>query len=218
VQAEGGVNVAPIEWLQELSAICAEYEILLVIDDIQTGCGRTGPFFSFERAGIVPDVVTLSKSISGYGLPMALTLMRPELDLWTPGEHTGTFRGNQLAFITGAAALELFEDEAIPERVAAGGATIETVLREVVLEMDRRLEIRGVGMIWGIDTGAIDLSGVLARDIGRHCFENGLIIERTGREDTVIKILPPLTIDAATLRLGLEILCAGIEACPDRGR
>ena len=212
VQAEGGVNVAPVEWLQGLSALCTEFEILLVLDEIQVGCGRTGPFFSFEPAEIVPDVVTLSKSVSGYGLPMSLTLMQPELDLWEPGEHTGTFRGNQLAFVTGAAALELFEDEAISATVAANAKTIETILTRTVASLDDRIEIRGLGMIWGVDTAGIDSTGALAASIGRWCFDNGLIIERTGRNDTVLKILPPLTIDTVTLRTGLRILSAGV-AC-----
>jgi diaminobutyrate-2-oxoglutarate transaminase len=213
VQAEGGVNVAPVEWLQGLRALCDEFGMLMIVDEIQTGCGRTGPFFSFERADIVPDVVTLSKSISGYGLPMAITLMRPELDLWEPGEHTGTFRGNQLAFVTGAAALELFEEEAISAKVTADGKTIETVLTGAVASLDERLEVRGIGMIWGVDTAGIDQTGALAASIGRWCFDNGLIIERTGRNDTVLKILPPLTIDAVMLRAGLAILSDGVEHC-----
>ena len=216
VQAEGGVNVAPVAWLRGLSAICAEYGILLVVDEIQTGCGRTGPFFSFERAGIVPDVVTLSKSISGYGLPMALTLMRPELDLWEPGEHTGTFRGNQLAFVTGAAALAMFEEEHFTERVEENATFIARELFETIGMLDGRIEIRGIGMIWGIDTAAIDPTGALAKEIGRDCFNRGLIIERTGRNDTVIKLLPPLNIDRANLRLGLGILAASVSSCLHR--
>src|SRR5436190_7416239 len=111
VQGEGGVCVAPAEWMQRLRRICDDHGILLIVDDIQAGCGRTGPFFSFERAGIVPDLVTVSKSISGYGLPMSLVLMRPELDVWQPAEHTGTFRGNQLAFVAAEAALGVFAAE-----------------------------------------------------------------------------------------------------------
>ncbi|MGH3851023.1 MAG: aspartate aminotransferase family protein, partial [Pseudonocardiaceae bacterium] len=98
-QGEGGLNVARYEWLKGLEELCRRYDMLLIVDDVQMGCGRTGPFFSFEPAGITPDIVTISKSISGYGLPMALTLIRPELDVWEPGEHNGTFRGNNPAFV-----------------------------------------------------------------------------------------------------------------------
>ena len=107
VQGEGGLNVARPEWLRGLADLCQRHDILLIVDDVQMGCGRTGPFFSFEEAGIVPDIVCLSKSLSGYGLPMALTLFKPELDVWEPGEHNGTFRGHNPAFVTATAALEL---------------------------------------------------------------------------------------------------------------
>jgi diaminobutyrate-2-oxoglutarate transaminase len=215
IQGEGGVNVARPEWLRELSAMCRDRAILLIVDEIQTGCGRTGPFFSFERAGIVPDVVTLSKSISGYGLPMSLTLMRPALDLWMPGEHTGTFRGNQLAFVTGAAALALFDEHGLQEQIAVNSAVVESTLARDVARLDSRIEIRGIGMMWGLDTSGIDPTGGLARSISGRCFADGLIIESAGRDDTVLKLLPPLNIEADVLDLGLEILAAAMTSCLD---
>ncbi|MFK4496118.1 diaminobutyrate-2-oxoglutarate transaminase [Bradyrhizobium japonicum] len=108
-QCEGGLNVASVDWLRHLSAIAKRLGALLVVDDIQAGCGRTGTFFSFEKAGIVPDLVCLAKSVSGYGLPMSLLLLKPEHDVWSPGEHNGTFRGNSLAFVTAAAAIDLWK-------------------------------------------------------------------------------------------------------------
>ena len=116
VQGEGGINVASFEWLRRLSELCQDNDILLIVDDIQMGCGRTGPFFSFEPAGIVPDIVCLSKSISGYGLPMALTLLKPEIDEWEPGEHNGTFRGHNPAFVTATAALREFWTDSDAQR------------------------------------------------------------------------------------------------------
>ena len=213
VQAEGGVNVAPAEWLRELRTLCDEHAILLIVDEIQTGCGRTGPFFSFERAGIVPDIITLSKSISGYGLPMAITLIRPAFDVWKPAEHTGTFRGNQLAFVTAAAALAVWEDDGIEEGTHTRAGIVHDELTRAAASLDPRLEIRGIGLIWGIDTAGIDPTGALARSISSRCFADGLIIERTGRNDTVLKILPPLTIDERTLRDGLGILAAATATC-----
>lgn len=106
VQGEGGINACSMTWLKSLSEVCKKHDVLLIIDDIQAGCGRTGTFFSFEEAGIYPDIVTVSKSLSGYGLPFAIVLMKPELDQWKPGEHNGTFRGNNPAFITAKAALD----------------------------------------------------------------------------------------------------------------
>lgn len=213
VQAEGGVNVAPADWLRELRAICDECALVLIVDEIQTGCGRTGPFFSFERAGIVPDIVALSKSISGYGLPMAITLIRPELDVWKPAEHTGTFRGNQLAFVTAAAALAVYEDEGIEAATRANAAVIHDELTQSVAPLHPGIALRGIGMIWGIDTAGVDPTGALAKAIGARCFADGLVIERTGRNDTVLKLLPPLTIDEPTLRAGIEILAGATRAC-----
>ncbi|HVS86072.1 MAG TPA: diaminobutyrate--2-oxoglutarate transaminase [Gaiellaceae bacterium] len=213
VQAEGGVNVAPAEWLAGLAEICAEHGILLIVDEIQTGCGRTGPFLSFERAGIVPDVVVVSKSISGLGLPMALTLIRPEFDVWSPGEHTGTFRGNQLAFVTGTAALALWRSGEVQRTIERNTALISDILARDVVSLDERLELRGIGMLWGVDTARIDPTGVLAAAIGERCFADGLVIERVGRNDTVLKLLPPLTIDAFTLGEGLAILAAATSSC-----
>ena len=212
VQAEGGVNIASTEWLQELRSICDDYSIVLIVDEVQTGVGRCGTYFSFERAGIVPDVVVVSKSISGSGQPMALTLLRPELDLWTPGEHTGTFRGNQLAFVTGRVAIDLYDEEQIEIRTKANGELVERYLHAQIASLDPQIEIRGLGMLWGVDTAAIDPTGGLAKLISQRCFADGLIIERVGRNDTVLKILPPLTITTDELLEGLAILVAATKA------
>ena len=117
VQADGGINVFDAEWLRRLRDLCDRYDILMIADDIQVGCGRTGTFFSFERAGIVPDMVTLSKSIGGCGMPLALVLMKPELDQWEPGQHTGTFRGNQLSLVAGKIGMDMMVDQHIEEEV-----------------------------------------------------------------------------------------------------
>src|SRR4051794_6758010 len=210
VQGEGGVCIAPASWLQRLRRICDKHEILLIIDDIQAGCGRTGPFFSFERAGIVPDLVTVSKSISGYGLPMSIVLIKPEHDVWQPAEHTGTFRGNQMAFVTAAAALEVFVSENLERATARHADHIERRLTNEVVALDGRIEIRGAGMIWGIDLAGIDSSGALAKEISRRCFRAGLIIERVGRSDTVLKLLPPLVIESADLDHGIDVLVVAI--------
>jgi diaminobutyrate-2-oxoglutarate transaminase len=206
VQAEGGIYVAPTEFLCGLRELCDRHKIVLIVDDIQVGCGRTGPFFSFESAGIVPDLVTLSKSISGYGLPMAVLLIRDELDIWQPAEHTGTFRGNQLAFVTGAAALHMREDIQLGAKVAADANYVDLTLRTGIGALDARIEVRGTGMIWGVDLGGIDPTGALARQVARASFDAGLIIERVGRNDTVLKLLPPLTIPRALLSEGCSIL------------
>ena len=132
VQGEGGLNAASTEWMRRLDALARRHGAVLIIDDIQAGCGRTGTFFSFEQMGIRPDIVTLSKSISGFGLPMALVLLRPELDVWRPAEHNGTFRGNAMAFVTARVAIEKFwSDEALATKVNADAATVTAALSTV---------------------------------------------------------------------------------------
>ncbi|MEZ4368004.1 MAG: diaminobutyrate--2-oxoglutarate transaminase [Kofleriaceae bacterium] len=203
VQAEGGVNVASEAWLRRLADLARDVGALLIVDDIQVGCGRTGAFFSFEEAGLTPDIVCLSKSLSGFGLPMALTLMRPELDVWRPGEHNGTFRGHNLAFVTATAALERFwADEHLTERVDDKAAIARGRLARIAEPLGG--EVRGRGLILGM---ALPDPG-MARQLSRACFEAGLVIETAGAEDQVLKLLPPLTIETDELVAGLDIIAA----------
>jgi diaminobutyrate-2-oxoglutarate transaminase len=216
VQAEGGVFVAPVEWVRELRTLCNRHDLLLMCDDVQVGCHRTGPFFSFEAAGITPDLVVLSKSISGIGAPMSLLLIRREHDLWAPGEHAGTFRGNQLAFVGATAALEYARDSRIEQAVCAGEKMLGDYLRREVMTCDSRIAVRGRGMIWGIDLSASGQPGV-AQEVSRRCFEGGLIIETAGRGGTVLKLLPPLNIEPGVLERGCLILATVIRSCLGEG-
>ncbi len=205
VQAEGGVNVARDEWLQDLEHLCREFDILLIVDDIQAGNGRTGPFFSFERAGITPDMVTMSKSIGG-GLPLALLLMRPELDQWQPGEHTGTFRGNNLAFVAATEALRYWDNDKLSDAVLFKGAIMKEAL-ESMLEKSPGCELRGCGMIWGLD---LKKNGA-AKEVSKAAFEKGMLIETSGCDSQVLKLLPPLTIEEPLLKEGLNIIDEALE-------
>lgn len=212
VQAEGGVFVAPTHWLRRLKTLCEAHDILLICDEIQVGCGRTGPFFSFERAGIVPDIVVLSKALSGYGLPFAMLLIKPELDLWQPAEHNGTFRGNQLAFVGGAAALEYRDAQNLASDVKYKADWVNGFLQNEIQPLDERIRIRGTGLIWGVDLTGLDDPDIAGR-VTAECFEKGLVIERAGRGDQVIKILPPLNIERDLLEEGCLILKQGMETC-----
>ena len=203
VQAEGGINVAEIEWLQRLEKICEKHGILTICDEVQVGCGRTGAFYSFERAGLHPDMISSSKSIGGYGFPMAILLIKDQYDIWSPGEHNGTFRGNQVAFIAAKAALEYREKYDLASEVKRKSAIIEEYLKNEIIPIDDRLTYRGIGMIWGIDFAQIDPSGELTHRIASKCFDNKLIIERAGRHDVVLKIMPALTIEDDVLLKGL---------------
>jgi len=206
VQGEGGVNVASFAWLRALEQVCRRHDMLLIIDDIQMGCGRTGRFFSFEEAGISPDIVTLSKSISAYGLPMALVLLKPEIDIWKPGAHNGTFRGNNLAFVTARAALmHYWSDDAFQDAVRRKGVIMRSWLEHIVADYPSgEFEVRGRGMIQGLAS----TDAQLADRVAKRCFENGLIIETSGADD-VLKLMPALTIDEKLLCQGLDI----IEGC-----
>jgi diaminobutyrate-2-oxoglutarate transaminase len=208
IQAEGGIYLASPEWLRGIRALCDRWGVLLIVDDIQVGCGRTGSFFSFEEAGIKPDIICLSKSIGGYGLPMSILLMRRHLDQWTAGQHTGTFRGNQLAFVAATAALELWADGAFTDGLKQRAELLESTLRQITASRTG-LVLRGRGFIWGIDFTA---SGgpKAAAEVAAYAFRNGLIIERCGRDDVVLKILPPITIEAEILRRGCAILSQAI--------
>lgn len=209
VQAEGGVNVAPVHWLQKIRRFCTEYHVVMICDDIQVGCFRTGSFFSFERAGITPDLITLSKSISGIGIPMSIVLIKPEFDVWNPGEHTGTFRGHQVAFVAATAALHYAHEHNIAATVSKHGEMARQKLEQGFLSMDSHITVRGLGMIIGVDFSGLDSS--LARKISADCFSRGLIIETAGRDDSVLKLLPPLTCSKDELLEGCKIILSCAE-------
>ncbi len=201
IQGEGGINIASNNWLKRIEAICLKHDILLIVDDIQVGNGRSGKFFSFEHSGISPDIVCLSKSIGG-GLPFSINLIRPAIDAWKPGEHTGTFRGNNLAFVAGRAMLEYWQQDFEAE-IAERAAVIEARLNAIVNRLNKpSVSCRGLGMIWGLDVG----QGSIAKKVIQGCFESGLLIESSGADDEVIKIMAALTIDVLTLDKGFDIL------------
>ncbi len=204
VQGEGGINAASFEWLRNLSEVCKRHDVLLIVDDIQAGCGRTGSFFSFEQAGIQPDIITLSKSLSGYGLPFAVVLMRPELDQWRPGEHNGTFRGNNMAFVTAKAAIDHFwSDDRFAESVRKKGDYVSARLHGIVEQHgEGNMTTRGRGLFQGLNC----VSGELAGKITRAAFKKGLIIETSGADDQVVKCLCPLIISDENLARGLDII------------
>jgi diaminobutyrate-2-oxoglutarate transaminase len=198
IQAEGGVNVAPVAWLQRLRELTASNGIVLVVDDIQVGCGRTGTFFSFEHSGIEPDIICLSKSLSGYGLPLSIVLIRPELDQWAPSEHNGTFRGHNLAFVTATAALELFwSNDEFAQSIAERAEQLDAQLGRWA----RYGKVKGRGLIRGIE-----LPHGAAEDVAREAFARGVLIETAGAQDEVLKFLPPLVIEPEQLKRALSII------------
>lgn len=207
IQAEGGVNVASNAWLEALQALAKEVGALLIVDDIQVGVGRTGSFFSFDDINIDPDIVCLAKGIGGMGTPMALNLVKPEYDKhWAPGEHTGTFRGQNLSFVAGTQALSYFDDDELMQSVTRKADTLRKALAPLT-DIDENMDIRGKGMILGLDIG----DGEKAKAIVARCFEKGLLIASCGSGGRVIKLIPPLTIPEEDLKEGLAILVDSVK-------
>lgn len=208
VQQEGGIHVFSKEFLKDLRALCDKYDILLICDEVQIGCSRSGTFFSFERADIVPDIVCMSKSIGGYGIPFAVTLFKKELDVFKPGEHNGTFRGCQLSMVAGLAALEMTVEQDIPAQVRRKEKIVKEYLdKEIKPLLKGKMEIRGIGLSWGIEFN----DGKLARAVLDKCFEKKLIIELAGSYDSVLKIMPSLAIEDELLLKGLNIVKESIQ-------
>ena len=202
VQGEGGLNAASPDWMRKIADIAKRHGALLIVDDIQSGCGRTGTFFAFEGAGIKPDIVTLAKSVSGFGLPMALTLIRPEHDIFGPAEHNGTFRGNTHAFVTARVAIEKFwSDDRFQGDIADKATVVSNALQDIADTVPGAF-LKGRGMMQGVDVG----TGDLAAAICARAYENGLVIETSGSDDQVVKVLAPLTTPSDILRDGLAIV------------
>lgn len=208
IQGEGGLNVARASWVQSLSRLCKKYDILFIIDDIQTGCGRTGKFFSFEGMDISPDLIILSKSLSGSGLPMALVLIKPEFDQWAPGEHNGTFRGNNPAFVTAAAAINCYwSDHNLSFSIEQKAAILKSRIEKMASKLGNEFKCKGRGFMQGLSCP----NGEVASLISRNAFEEGLIIETCGARSHVLKFLMPLTTPIKIMNEGLDILDGCIE-------
>ncbi|WP_342713480.1 diaminobutyrate--2-oxoglutarate transaminase [Bradyrhizobium sp. B124] len=202
VQGEGGINVARKEWLQAVQATAKDIDALFIVDDIQMGCGRTGEFFSFEFAALSPDIVVLSKSLSGYGLPLSMLLIKEEYDAWRPGEHPGTFRGNNFALVSATAAVDIYwRSQTLSQEVLRKGELMRRRLEGIASSHCNNFAVRGRGMVLGFDCRTAEI----AESTVRKAFEKGLIIERCGPIDQVIKFLPALTIDPETLTQGIDI-------------
>lgn len=208
VQAEGGVNVARPEWLREVQSLAREYGALFIIDDIQLGNGRTGDFFSWEGMGLEPDLVCMAKGIGGFGTPMGLLMIKPEHDQWQPGEHTGTFRGQNLSFVAGAEALNYYRNDDFLKTVREKGAFMARRLAEIADALGSgRISVRGRGMMQGFDTHDPEL----AKGIMSAAAAQRVIVAACGTGGRVIKVCPPLTIEPETLEEGLDRFAAAVR-------
>lgn len=211
IQGEGGLHSASQKWIQRIAQVARANGALLIVDDIQAGCGRSGKFFSFEGFDITPDIIVLAKGISGFGLPMSLLLLRPDIDIWKPGEHNGTFRGNGHAFVTATAALQHYwADETFANSLARKSNLLDEVIEGIAERHE--FETRGRGLFRGINLVRQDF----AESVRNDCFEQGLIVETCGPHDEILKLLPPLTVaDEDLVRAG-EIINRAIAKAKER--
>ncbi|MFE5797752.1 diaminobutyrate--2-oxoglutarate transaminase family protein [Streptomyces sp. NPDC056503] len=203
VQGEGGVLPAPDAWLRRMRSITDRHSIPLVVDEVQTGVGRTGAFWAVEHSGVVPDVMVLSKAIGG-SLPLAVIVYRSGLDAWEPGAHAGTFRGNQLAMAAGTATLAYVRENRLAERAASLGAHMLGRLRGLKAVHPCVGDVRGRGLMIGVELVDPEAAGpagpvppaapALARAVRQECLARGLIVELGGRHSAVVRLLPPLTL------------------------
>ena len=208
IQGEGGVIPAPKKWLQELRRITTEHGIMLIFDEIQCGIGRSGDHFAFEESGIEPDILILSKAIGG-GMPMSLILYNEKFDCWNAGEHTGTFRGNQLAMASGAKTLEIIQRDNLSKNAFDRGEQLRASLKEIQINFPQIGEVRGRGLMNAIEIvkpgvfnalGQAEAAPALAAAIQRAALELGLIIEKGGRAGAVLRFLPPLIISEVQIK------------------
>lgn len=208
-QGEGGARPFDPAYLGAVRRVASRHGVIVIADEIQAGVGRTGPFFSYEGSGLDPDIITVSKSISGLGLPMAVLLVRRSLDTWNPGEFSGTFRGNNLAFATSAAMLENYwTDEVLEKKTEDNGVIVRNVLTELAENFGQgRFAVRGNGLLCGLYIGDTDL----AAQIAQNAFDRQLIVECCGPGDTTVKLLMPLVIEPDLLSEGLSRLADSVE-------
>ncbi|MGY2172214.1 diaminobutyrate--2-oxoglutarate transaminase [Pseudomonas gingeri] len=221
VQGEGGVNSAPASWLRTLREVTHQHGILLILDEVQAGFARTGRMFAFEHAGIEPDIIVMSKAVGG-GLPLAVLGIKRQFDAWAPGNHAGTFRGNQMAMATGLATLQVLREQNLTARAEVRGQWLKDQLQSLQQRYPAIGQVRGRGLMLGIEMvderlpadrlGSFPMAPDLAVAIQQHCFRLGLLLERGGRNGNVIRLLPPLIIDEEHCRLVIQRFEAALAA------
>ena len=214
VQGEGGVIAARVEFARRIAAIAHDKDIPVIVDEVQTGCGRTGTWFAFEPYGIEPDVVVASKGLSGLGLPVAIIMYRKSLDTWAPGSHIGTFRGNNLAFASGNAYLDVLARDDILANVRTQGAYLRAELVKIQQATTLITDVRGLGLMLGIEMarhGSVTDTEVAAR-VQRAALRRGLILEIGGRDNGVVRLLPPLNVSRHTVDDALAVIRASVAS------
>ncbi len=211
IQGEGGIIVPPEGYLQRIREICSENNVLLIVDEIQAGMGRTGKMFACEHWNVTPDIVTFAKAVGGIGLPLAGILFKRELDTWGPGSHVGTFRGNVAAMAAGLASIEFMEKNKVLSHVDKMGEKIIKRLNELSEETDKIGEVRGKGLMIGVEfvkeRDSKEPDEETVKKIQLECFKRGLIVWKAGHFSNIIRFLPPLIVTEEQIERAMEIFC-----------
>jgi diaminobutyrate-2-oxoglutarate transaminase len=219
IQGEGGVIPAQREFVDRVVAAARRVGALVIVDEVQTGCGRSGTWFAFEQYGFEPDIICASKSLSGIGTPLGIIIYRKDIDVWAPGAHTGTFRGNQMGFATGVQTVRIFQRDRILDNVVARGEQVHRILTTGLAGLPQVREVRGRGLMWGIelhDPATGEGAGALARSVQQAALHHGLLVELGGRGDNVVRIMPPLNITEELAGAACELLVTVIRTCADK--
>lgn len=206
IQGEGGVVTAPAKWLKKIREVTEKHDIVLILDEVQAGFARSGKMFAFEHAGIEPDIVVMSKAVGG-SLPLAVLGIKRKFDVWQPAGHTGTFRGNQLAMGTGLATLKTIKEENLAQNAQERGDFLQAEIKKLAADFPCIGNVRGRGLMIGVEIvderqaadhmGSLPADSRLAAAIQTACFNNKLLLEKGGRNGTVIRLLCPLIITQA---------------------
>jgi 4-aminobutyrate aminotransferase len=213
ILGEGGYVVPPPDFLEGVRALCDQHGILLIVDEIQSGMGRTGRWWGHEHFGIVPDVLTLAKGIAS-GLPLSGVIARRSLmETWKPGTHGGTFGGNVIACAAGVATIAAIQEENLIENARARGQQLMTGLRHLQEESPRLGDVRGLGLMVGVEFTAADGAPdkTAAKQVVHECLDQGLMLLTCGPWDNTIRLIPPLTVSEAEIQEGLEIFAAAVR-------
>lgn len=215
VQGEGGVVPARHEFVRRVRELTRSLDIPLIVDEVQTGCGRTGTWFAFEQYDIEPDVVVASKALSGIGLPIAIILYDRRLDVWAPGAHTGTFRGNQLSFAAGTESVRIIQRDDVLRNVRERGEQISVRLAGL-RDLPWVYDVRGRGLMWGIEMAHLrkgQSPAPLAACVQTGALHKGLVVELGGRDDSVIRLMPPLNVTSDVVDIACDLLVETVEEC-----
>ncbi len=209
IQGESGIIIPPKKFIQGLAKLCQENDVLFVCDEIQAGLGRTGKWWGCEHFDVTPDAITIAKSIGGIGFPLAGMIYKKEFDVWGPGDHAGTFRGNVLGCAAGAAAIKFTEEKRLVKRSAELGDYAFKTLKDLQDEVNHIGDVRGKGLFLGVefveDKDTKKPAEDLLKKVVAKCLERGVVVWKGGHWINVARFIPALTITKELLFKGLEI-------------